>query len=320
MTLQKGIIRKSKKGVLSLMYVPHRGGIKVFKIPYYRNLVALLMCLAVVLGLSGFRYVDNLKTENAALVAKYAEDTAALKAQAESLGALVQEQQALLSADESTLNRYLSTTNGADNILDEFKTNYEDMIVAYIDKNMKDLKVSRGGESNKSFKEDVENLRSILEVAQNAKLQETSATASLNQKTSQLSSYLDALPTYWPVNASIGSDFGMRLHPVYHRWIQHTGVDMGASKGTSIYAAGDGEVTSAEYRSGYGKVVEITHSNGFSTLYAHCSEMLVSVGTKVVRGEKIAKVGQTGTATEPHLHFEVRINNTPVDPKRFISR
>src|SRR5207245_1044862 len=94
----------------------------------------------------------------------------------------------------------------------------------------------------------------------------------------------------------------------------HTGVDIGAGYGSPIYAAASGEVIFAGYMRGYGNTVIIDHGGGVSTLYGHCSALLVHEGQGVSKGENIARVGSTGMATGPHLHWEVRRNGTPVNP------
>ena len=98
----------------------------------------------------------------------------------------------------------------------------------------------------------------------------------------------------------------------------HTGVDFNNYYGEPIKASADGVVTYSGWRDGYGNVVTIDHGNGFSTLYAHCSKLLVKQGQKVSRGDIIAKVGDTGTATSAHLHFEIRIDNNPINPLKFL--
>jgi len=123
----------------------------------------------------------------------------------------------------------------------------------------------------------------------------------------------------WPVpggthELGVGSTFGMRMHPIYHDWRMHYGVDIHASLGTTIVAVEAGTVYSASYRGGYGNCVMIDHGNGIITLYAHCSQLLVSAGESVQQGQAIARAGSTGASTGSHLHFEVRVNGTPVDP------
>lgn len=117
-----------------------------------------------------------------------------------------------------------------------------------------------------------------------------------------------------PAGGGIVSGFGMRFHPILHRSRMHTGVDIGAGHGAPIYAAAAGVVVFAGSMRGYGNVVVVDHGGGISTLYAHCSALLVSDGQSVSQGQTIARVGATGLATGPHLHFEVRRNGSPVDP------
>ncbi|HEV2471415.1 MAG TPA: peptidoglycan DD-metalloendopeptidase family protein [Chthonomonadales bacterium] len=117
-----------------------------------------------------------------------------------------------------------------------------------------------------------------------------------------------------PCGGRITSGFGYRFHPILHRMRMHTGVDIGAPYGTPIHAAAGGVVMHAGYEGGYGNCVIIDHGNGLSTLYGHCSVLLVSFGERVSQGQVIARVGATGMATGPHLHFEVRRNGVPVRP------
>ncbi len=118
--------------------------------------------------------------------------------------------------------------------------------------------------------------------------------------------------------ARITSGFGMRRHPILGYSRMHTGVDFGAPRGTPIHAAGNGVVTYAAWRGGYGRAVMIRHDNGYTTLYAHQSRIARGIrkGVRVRQGQVIGYVGSTGRSTGPHLHFEVRINNRPVNPLR----
>lgn len=117
-----------------------------------------------------------------------------------------------------------------------------------------------------------------------------------------------------PVSGRMSSGFGGRYHPVLKRSRIHNGVDIAAPTGTPIHAAGDGEVIFAGWRGGYGNTVIIDHGGGVATLYGHCSKLYVGAGKRVSTGDRIAAVGSTGMSTGPHLHWEVRVNGTPVNP------
>lgn len=117
-----------------------------------------------------------------------------------------------------------------------------------------------------------------------------------------------------PCSGPITSPFGWRYHPILHVRRFHSGVDIGAPYGTTIRAAASGTVILASYVRGYGNCIVIDHGGGVTTLYGHCSVLLVSEGESVDQGQPIARVGATGLATGPHLHFEVRHNGVPVNP------
>ncbi len=121
-----------------------------------------------------------------------------------------------------------------------------------------------------------------------------------------------------PVDARAGSPFGYRVHPISGVRKLHAGIDFGAPTGTPIYAADDGRVLSAGVRGGYGNATVIEHGGGLATLYAHQSRFAVRAGQTVSRGEVIGYVGSTGYSTGPHLHFETRVNGTPVDPAGYL--
>ena len=117
-----------------------------------------------------------------------------------------------------------------------------------------------------------------------------------------------------PCSGRQTSGFGVRFHPILHRFRLHAGVDFGAPIGAPIRAAAAGVVLLSAYNRGYGNCVILYHGNGMTTLYGHCSARLVREGQSVTQGQEIARVGATGLATGPHLHFEVRRNGTPVRP------
>ncbi len=116
-----------------------------------------------------------------------------------------------------------------------------------------------------------------------------------------------------------GSPFGPRVHPVFGTVRMHTGVDIGAGSGEPIHSADDGVVVSAGWLGGYGNATIVDHGGGLATLYGHQSEVLVSAGERVGRGQVIGRIGCTGTCTGPHLHFEVRIDGDPVNPVPYLT-
>lgn len=123
----------------------------------------------------------------------------------------------------------------------------------------------------------------------------------------------------WPTTSTyITSPFGFRIHPVTGIYTGHTGVDIGAGYGQPVYAAASGKVIiSSTAYGGYGYAVVIDHGSGISTLYGHNSSLNVSVGQNVKKGQVIARIGSTGISTGPHLHFEVRVNGSYVDPMSY---
>jgi murein DD-endopeptidase MepM/ murein hydrolase activator NlpD len=129
-----------------------------------------------------------------------------------------------------------------------------------------------------------------------------------------------AIPTTLPVEIGYySSNFGMRIDPFNGRQAFHTGVDFNAPPGSPILAAAGGVVANAERHTEYGNMVDIDHDNGLTTRYAHLSRMIVKVGDVVLKGQKVGELGQTGRATGPHLHFEVREHSVPLNPNRFLS-
>ena len=131
--------------------------------------------------------------------------------------------------------------------------------------------------------------------------------------------FLSSMPAIQPMSNKdlrrLSSFFGYRMDPFYKVMKHHEGVDFSAPVGTDIYATGDGVVVDINLsKRGYGNNVKIDHGFGYHTFYAHCSKILVKRGQQIKRGQIIAKVGNTGKSTAPHLHYEVHKNNRPIDP------
>ncbi len=117
----------------------------------------------------------------------------------------------------------------------------------------------------------------------------------------------------------VSSDFGPRTHPIHGDRRMHGGVDLPAKAGADVLAAQGGEVVRSGSRGGYGLMIELKHPGGTTTRYAHLSRLDVQVGDTVRRGVRIGAVGATGSATGPHLHFEVRENGQPTDPNHYLA-
>lgn len=128
------------------------------------------------------------------------------------------------------------------------------------------------------------------------------------------------MPSIWPAAGEISSDYGWRCHPVYGYGRCHTGLDICNDYGTPIYATAAGTVTFSGWMGGYGNAVIIEHGNGLSTLYGHCSSLLVNSGTYVTKGTNIARMGSTGVSTGPHVHYEVMINGQHTNPVPYLSQ
>ncbi len=115
----------------------------------------------------------------------------------------------------------------------------------------------------------------------------------------------------------MASGYGWRVDPVYHVRRFHEGMDFSAPIGTDIFATGNGVITFVGWKQGYGNTIEVDHSFGYKTRYAHCSKLIARVGQKVKRGDVIALVGNTGKSMGPHLHYEVHYQGRPIDPRNF---
>lgn len=166
--------------------------------------------------------------------------------------------------------------------------------------------------------------RSALEAAEDQLSRDSENIAALIQQrlAEQASSRISAvLPSTglmgYPCNGPITSPFGDRMHPILGYVRFHAGLDFGADYGSPIFAANSGTVILSGWHGGYGQAVLIDHGGGVTTLYGHASDLYVSEGDRVQRGQAIASIGTSGLSTGPHLHFEVRANGDPVNPVNY---
>ena len=141
----------------------------------------------------------------------------------------------------------------------------------------------------------------------------------LKQPTIFMRSGTVSLPSIWPVNGPLMSGFGVRMDPFSGEGAMHSGVDISAPRGTPVKAAADGIVVRASWYTGYGRCVMVDHGNNYTTIYGHLSHFNVIEGQEIRRGDIVGQVGISGRSTGAHLHYEVRIGSTPVNPYRFLS-
>jgi murein DD-endopeptidase MepM/ murein hydrolase activator NlpD len=172
-------------------------------------------------------------------------------------------------------------------------------------------------EKEKDIEEIVESFKKLDKVVAKMEVQKSSY-SKLLEKAQMNVHRLQHLPAIIPIAnwdlKRIGSGFGMRYHPILHRYRMHEGIDFVAPTGTPVFASADGVIRSVRKSDSFGKVIEINHGYGIITLYAHLSKIKVKRGQKVVRGEIIGLTGNTGLSLGPHLHYEVHLNNREVDP------
>ncbi|MGB7207784.1 MAG: M23 family metallopeptidase [Pyrinomonadaceae bacterium] len=128
-----------------------------------------------------------------------------------------------------------------------------------------------------------------------------------------------SLPAIWAHLGKINNEFGFRRNPFGGRSYEfHSGMDIDGERGDMVVAPGNGVVTEAGWKGGYGQMIEVDHGNGLKTRYGHLSKIEVEVGETLSRGQMIAFVGSTGRSTGPHLHYELRLNDKPINPRRFL--
>lgn len=145
--------------------------------------------------------------------------------------------------------------------------------------------------------------------------------SALEAKVLQQGVLKDMLPNSSPIRAAYNSSsYGWRIDPFNGNKAFHEGLDFTANTGTPIFAAADGIVSVAERTPDYGNLVKVDHGSGLETRYAHASRLLVKVGERVAKGQKIAEVGSTGRSTGPHLHYEIRLNGNPLDPRKYLQQ
>jgi len=305
----KGKTLKEKRD-LSILIVPHSSGVvKTIRITSFTKKLCALIAFVVVVITCAAVFASTVLNENDSL-----------KAQVQELTNVNLNQRKLINEKINEINELKESQRTVDSIIDDFTKKYRQITESYISRGIENSRSGRvDAVDGESFARDLAELRKLLEDLSRISSSTDDTSTKISEVEEELKAYLDSLPTFYPVAGSISDNFGYRIHPIYRRRIFHEGVDIGASYGDEIKAAGTGKVTFSGTQSGYGLLVEIDHGNGIKSRYGHCSKLLVKAGDTVNRGDVIAKVGSTGTSTGPHLHFEVRLNGTPVNPLQFLN-
>lgn len=240
------------------------------------------------------------------------------------------------NVDRSELKRLRVQNQVQQNELREFANRLEDVrkemvILAQNDAKMRalaqishptsppeDIQVGIGGPAENAPESDMSNLQQqIDQIRASIDLRRESQEEVRGFLTEQ-SSLLSSKPSGWPARGWLTSNFGIRNSPFSNARTMHEGIDIAARVGTPVYATAAGIVSRAHVENGYGKLVVIDHGYGYKTFYGHNSKLMVKVGQRVKRGDLVASSGNTGTSTGPHVHYEVRLNGVPLNPRKFI--
>lgn len=207
---------------------------------------------------------------------------------------------------------YVSTIENAEevvkNIKEEYSSSYTNKlgILQVYSNNIEEIEASGVEDATKKISKEIKSSKNTSTV----KVAKTSSNTTVNGVSFIVK----------PLSGTITSRFGSRTSPGGIGSTNHKGLDISAKQGTSIKAAATGTVIFAGYKGSLGNLVIIDSGKGVETYYGHCSKLYVSKGQKVKAGEKIAEVGQTGAATGPHLHLEIHVNGTTVNPQKYLYR
>ncbi len=299
--------QKKKREQISIMFVPHSPEnnriLKFTTFKYWLGIITLLIVVFIIGISSLFAYMirsnNSLRADNSRLLN------------------LTTIQNSLINEKAGQINELNQKEDSLTQKVEEFKEKFKEMTDSYISSS----KTSRAGDRNeREFIEDAGKLKAILESLDKASKADDKDFADLSDTEGKLKKYTETIPTLWPSPGRVSSEFGSRKDPFQLYTKFHSGIDIAAPYGQDIVASASGKVTLCGWYGTYGYAVIINHGNGISTLYGHTSRLLVREGLTVNKGDVIAKVGSSGNSTGPHLHFEVRINDTPVDPLKYLDR
>lgn len=294
---------KKENDKLCIMIIPHTAKVKKFSIPSWLPKVVSIAIGLIILFLSLF--ISNLHNSYESLKEKYNIKAAQVNA---------------LKAENDKKNIQIFNLKSESDKLRE-KSAEIDYKLMEIDKLQRELEKIAGIQSPSRGKlltktqglqdtESTDELRILIDTLDLKKKELQDFIVDIEERFE----YLETIPDLWPTHGRLTSKFGMRQNPLGRGRQFHYGIDIANSSGTNIVASAKGIVIFSGYKRGYGRTVILDHENGYKTLYAHNSKVLVSVGDRVEKGQLIAKMGSTGRSTGSHLHFEIHENDKPIDP------
>lgn len=305
------IIKKLNKSY-SIVIIPNTSdSVKNFTLRSPFMKVLLIMILILSLSTAAFVY----SSRDVSVQAEAEEiSKEALQQQIQTMSQLIVEQNQTLAQSKNQIQELKASDTATKDKVQQFTKMYSEIANNYISK------TSRGYTTKSSNNSvlDLMELSVIIGELNRSFNSDKQLTAELEKTNEKLSKFIDAVPTFVPAKGEITSPFGIRRHPIRKVKIMHNGVDIDAQKGDPIMAAASGIVQFSGYSKGYGYNVIIDHKNGYKTQYGHSSKLLVKEDEYVKKGQTIALVGSTGVSTGPHLHFEIKIDNTVVNPTKYI--
>lgn len=309
--MKKGKAKKTQKKYFSVVLVPHSSShVKVFKFTSFYAKLMVCFVILIAIFVSGGLYISRMLEENKSL-----------KQNINDLYSTTIEQSKLLDTRSDEIQRLESESAAFKEVvndkIEKFTESFNKITDEYLEE--RSQKISRSGERNESeFTNDMRDLKSSLDSLTQLYSRSGRPNADLDAAEAKVDEFMEKIPTLWPVSGTITDEYGNRRDPFTRKLKFHTGLDIGTDYGKSIKAAAGGKVVSVDYTYGTGNTVKINHGNGITTLYGHCSKILVKEGQTVEKGEVIAKVGSSGRSTGPHLHLEVHIYGSTVDPLQYL--
>lgn len=312
---------KKSKNKYTIMVVPNNSAtMKSFKVKHNSIRLAILSVIFTFVCLVGWGTFMTVKPNRSEDYENLTRENLALETRLES----VKEKVALLETNLDRLERFDRKLRVMTNFTDYRRkmgigpVSEEEMLISQIDNQVSSnealalkIKEKIGSLNSANLTDEIDRLLSESE-------EREKDLAELNNFLEDQKLLLSHVPSIQPVEGWYTSGFGYRINPFTSAKKLHEGLDIANNIGTPVIAPADGTVIYADNRSAYGLVLVINHGFGITTRYAHLSKFFVKVGDKVKRGNKIAALGNTGRSTGPHLHYEVRLNNIPQNPKRYI--